>query len=99
VPPDVVAGGVQELELEVVGGAVALELEGELVVALPLEGDGLLDDAVTGAGHEVVIQAEGAAVNALVIVDLEGDAFGGDDLPAFGGVERVEDRGLGEGAG
>src|SRR5213080_1421075 len=52
-PPDVLALGVDELELEVVGACVAAQAERERVVVRECEREGLPDDHVAAGGVEV----------------------------------------------
>jgi len=61
VPPDVVAAGIKELELEVVVRGLAADPEGELEILGQGDGQVLLHAAVAAAGDKIEIEAQGAA--------------------------------------
>src|SRR5207253_3480068 len=71
-PPDIVAGRVDQLELERVGWCVALDRERKLVIRWHRHAERAMDDGVTAMSVEIEIHAHCLAVS-TVRVRMNGD--------------------------
>src|SRR6185312_14946047 len=71
VPPHVVAGGINELELEVLRRGAAANLKGELVVVRERNGERLARNGVARPAMEVEVEPHGTARSAAVAADAE----------------------------
>ena len=85
-PPDIVAAGVDQLELQIVGRRFAAQPEIEAIVVRIGNGDIALHADIAGDAVEVVIHAECAVFRA----DRPGHLRRCDDAPLRGVVEGVE---------
>jgi hypothetical protein len=85
-PPDVVATGIDQFELQIVGGRFAAQPEIEAVIVGVLDVEIALDADVTGDAVEVVVEAEPAAFGA----DAAADLGRGDDAPGSCVVEGIQ---------
>ena len=97
-PPDVRAGGIHELELEVVGPALTAQGEREAIVLGQVEREIAVEDGVAAALDEPEVHPERASVHAQVGRELHLDAVGGARAPAVHGLERVHDPRLARGS-
>ncbi len=86
-PPHVVAAGVDQLELQVVGRRVATQAEAHLVVVRPGDIQPATDAGVAGDLVEIVVQAQRAAAIAVHRPQRTADLRRGDQLP---GTDIVE---------
>ncbi len=89
-PPHVLAGPVDELELEVIGRRFAPDAEGEGVVVRQMEGERLPGDGVTAAAREGEIEAHGPPAIPGIGADRELDAVGRESRPSLDGLEIVD---------
>src|SRR5690606_8494072 len=90
-PPHVVAAGVHQLELQVVGRRLAAEQQVEAVVAGQLQRQRAPQPGMAGHALEVVVQAERAAGSALHRPEAGLDLVGGHHGPRARVVEAVEE--------
>ncbi len=89
-PPDVGAGRVDQLELEVVHRRVGAQPVVEPVVRRQVEADVAMDDRVAATLHEREVDPQRLADRAGVARQLHRDAVGRHRLPAVDRVEAVE---------
>src|SRR5690606_26182709 len=89
-PPDVVASGVDQLELQVVVRRIATQLERVAVVARVLDHQVALDAGMAGNSVEIVVQAQRAALLARDRAQAAADLVGGHHAPLRGILETVE---------
>ena len=74
-PPHVQSGAIDELELEVVDRGLGADLKAELVVGRKRHRDLAAGDRMAAAPVEIEIEAHGHPRVALVLCDIELDAF------------------------
>ncbi len=86
-PPHVVAAGVDQLELQVVGRRIAAQAETHLVVVRPGDIQPAADAGIAGHLVEVVVQAQRAAAVAGHRPQRAADLRRGDQLPGADVVE------------
>ncbi|MNM52121.1 hypothetical protein D3C81_631930 [compost metagenome] len=91
-PPHVVAAGIDEFELQVVGRRIPAQFERDLIVLGPGDVQFATDAGITGNFVEVVIQAQGAAVVATDRPQRTADLRRGDQLPGVDVIELRQDR-------
>src|SRR3546814_567662 len=89
-PPHVVAAGIDELHLQVVGWRIPAYFERESVVLRIVDRQVALDADVAGHAVEVVVQAQRLAVRAIRHAKLAADLVGGNDAPRGCVLEAVE---------
>ena len=89
-PPHVVAAGIHQLELQVVGRAFATQAVFECVVRRVRQRDALLQADVARDAMEVVVQAQRLAGIALDQPQAARDLVGRHHLPALGGFEVIQ---------